>query len=153
MTEHVSGREGSPLPESFMVTPIVFMVFERGNQVLLIQRNSGRFSLPAGHVEDGERVEDTAARESSEELGVEVATADFNLMHVSHLKDRVGQRVCFFMKATSWKGEPENLEPDRCLGMGWYDKDQLPESIIPDVKAIIGDMRQGIFFSQHGWEE
>lgn len=56
-------------------TPAVGVVCLRGDAVLLIRRGTppmvGQWSLPGGRIEWGERVEQAALRELSEETGVE----------------------------------------------------------------------------------
>lgn len=51
-------------------------LIHRGGKILLIKRrfepNKGRWSLPGGLVERGERVEEAALREVKEELGIRV---------------------------------------------------------------------------------
>lgn len=51
------------------------VVFDRAGRLLLIKRGSapfkGRWALPGGYVDYGERVEDAALRELKEETGIE----------------------------------------------------------------------------------
>lgn len=49
------------------------VVFRRGKdgiEILMIQDAKGRWTIPKGHVEEGERQEDTAKREVTEETGL-----------------------------------------------------------------------------------
>ncbi len=53
----------------------------RGDEILLIQRGNapqkGRWSLPGGRVETGERLVDAVAREVLEETGIEIVVGEF----------------------------------------------------------------------------
>src|SRR5436189_1795028 len=59
----------------------VAVVIERDGKLLFGKRGAhtrepGKWSFPAGFVERGERVEDAAAREAREEIGLEVTVGD-----------------------------------------------------------------------------
>ena len=60
----------------------VHVLLERGGRVLLMRRAGtgffdGLYSLPGGHVEEGESIRATAVREMREELGVEAGDLVF----------------------------------------------------------------------------
>ena len=50
------------------------LVFNRNNRVLLVlsERWGGRYVVPGGHIELGERIEETVLREVKEETGLDV---------------------------------------------------------------------------------
>ena len=81
LTELVPGERARRCPRcgaTFYprVSPAVIVLVER-NQEILLARNAnfpaGRFSLVAGFVEPGESLEQAAAREVREEVGIEIA--------------------------------------------------------------------------------
>ncbi|MEX0748755.1 MAG: NUDIX hydrolase [Candidatus Saccharimonadales bacterium] len=49
---------------------VVFRRTERGIEILMIQDAKDRWTIPKGHVEPGERIEETAVREIEEETGL-----------------------------------------------------------------------------------
>src|SRR5262245_4531217 len=49
---------------------VVFRRAGQGLDILMIQDRLGRWSIPKGHVEPGERIEQTAVREVREETGL-----------------------------------------------------------------------------------
>lgn len=58
-----------------LVSPAIMVLITRGRELLLARKNAwpaGRYSAIAGFVEPGEMLEDTVARETREEVGVEV---------------------------------------------------------------------------------
>ena len=84
------------------------MLIERGNQLLLLQRNhepwKGSWMLPAGYVEADENPKDAAHREVFEETGLVVESSEFS--HVYYfLDDPRGNGVAFVYKARDISGE------------------------------------------------
>lgn len=49
---------------------VVFRRVENGVEILMIQDRLGRWTIPKGHVEEGESLEQTALREVAEETGL-----------------------------------------------------------------------------------
>ncbi len=72
---------------------VVGCIPEYGEEILLCRRNiepgKGKWTLPAGYLENGESVQDGAARESLEETGTEVQIIApyriFNIVHVHQI--------------------------------------------------------------------
>jgi len=54
-------------------------------EVLLLERHDGEWDLPGGHLEPGESLEETAARELMEETGFTVGTLE--LLGIASGKD------------------------------------------------------------------
>ena len=57
------------------ISPAIMVLITRGREVLLLRRKGAeptRFAALAGFVEPGEQLEDTARRETQEEVGVEI---------------------------------------------------------------------------------
>ncbi len=62
----------------FTIIPAVYLILEKDNKILLLRRyntgyNDGLYSLPSGHVEDGEFPIDALIREAQEEIGIIIA--------------------------------------------------------------------------------
>jgi ADP-ribose pyrophosphatase YjhB (NUDIX family) len=58
----------------------------------------------------------------------------------------------FFFLAEKWEGEPEIKEPDKCDDMSWFPINDLPENILPYVKNVIENYKDGIAFIESGWD-
>jgi ADP-ribose pyrophosphatase YjhB (NUDIX family) len=102
----------------------VHVLLERGGEVLLMRRAGtgffdGLYSLPGGHVEEGESLRATAVREMREELGIELAEASLEVLGVVHRRSDTN-RIDFFLRAQAWLGEPRIAEPHKCDDLRWF---------------------------------
>lgn len=134
----------------------VHLILERRGRVLLMRRANtgffdGLFSLPGGHLEPGESVEMAAAREAREELGVNLAPAQLDLIGVMHrLSDT--NRIDFFVRVSNWLGEARRAEPDKCDQLIWVDPDDLPEAVVPYVRLALAASAPEPWIRQIGWD-
>jgi len=133
----------------------VHLFFLRNDQVLLSRRyntgyEDGKYSVPAGHVELGESLLQTARREAWEETGVRLLPQDIQWVHVMQRKEEEA-RVDFFAIVDTWQGEIRNMEPDKCDDLRWCSFDELPENTIPYVRQALKHYRNGVTFSLFGW--
>ena len=127
----------------------------RNQRILLLRRRNtddedGKYSVVAGHMEDGETAREAICREAREEAGIELLPDDLAFAHVVHRADR-GQRVGFFFSALRWRGEPRNMEPHKASDFGWFALDALPDDMVPYVRRAIELWRAGEFYSESGW--
>jgi 8-oxo-dGTP diphosphatase len=110
--------------------------------------------VPSGHLEDGESVAQTAVREASEEVGVDIDPADLNFIHVVHHRNPEGQgRIGIFFTTTRWAGEPANREPHKCGGLYWVlpGPARPPANTVPYTAAALAAITQRAAFSLDGW--
>lgn len=142
------------------VIPTAYLVLVKGNKILLSRRynsgfQDGLYSFPAGHLgEDEETLSQAMVREAREEIGVEIDSADLELVHVIHRKQREPtneRRINFFFTAKKWKGEPKIMEPDKCDDLRWFELDSLPDNIIPYIKQAVGCFRKNVKYSEYGF--
>lgn len=132
----------------------VFML--RNDQVLLLRRyntgyEDGKFSVPAGHLDGDETVLSAARREVLEEVGIELSDHDLAVVGVMHRRSD-DERVDFFLAAERWRGEPVNLEPEKCDLLAWYALDGLPANTVPYVCRALANYRRGRWFDSFGWD-
>lgn len=145
--------------ERFKVIPAVYVIFEKGDQVLLLRRcntgfKDGFYSLVAGHVDGGESLKQAAVREVAEEAGVIITEDDLELVHMLHrpaYKDPGQERFDIFFKVHNWNGEPKNMEPHKCDDLSWFAKDNLPENMVNYVVHVFEQIAQGIRYSDLGF--
>ena len=127
----------------------------RGKQVLLARRfqtgyEDGNYSVPAGHVDEGETVSQAAIREAYEEAGVVISPENLEYGHVMH---RIGDResLDFFFVCHTWQNEPTNAEPDKCDELRWVDIDDLPKNTIPYLRTALKHVLDKNPYSEFGW--
>ena len=113
------------------------VIIERDGRVLLGRRvnepGRGRWSLPAGFVDRGEVVEEAAAREAHEELGVAVAIGSLVGLY-SAPGDPV---VLAVYRAATVDGEPAAC--DDLDAIGYFSLADLPELAFPRDREILVD--------------
>jgi 8-oxo-dGTP diphosphatase len=74
--------------------------------------------FPAGHVDLGETVTQSAVREIREELGVTLDPADL-MSPISMFRRSLEPRVDYFFATTHWQGDPGIREPHKCTELVW----------------------------------
>lgn len=109
----------------------VAVVITQDNNILLTLRkagdNIGTFELPAGHIEDGEDLEETAKREVFEETG----------LVIGDLKVLATFGVTCLFEGKIISGELINREPHAHESVEWYSLDNLPSPLGPSIKYYV----------------
>src|SRR5687767_2984604 len=104
------------------IIPVSHLLLIREDEVLLSRRfntgyEDGKYSVPAGHVEEGETFTKALIREAKEEIGITLLPRDVKVAYIMHRKSvyegETLEWINFFFIARSWQGEPEILEPDK----------------------------------------
>jgi 8-oxo-dGTP diphosphatase len=138
--------------------PAVFIVFKKGNQILLVLRENtgwkdGHYTMPAGHVEARESFRQAAVRESLEEVGLTVALDDLeHLLTLHEIKPTEG-RISTTLEATSWQGEPYNAEPHMHGEVAWFDLDKLPDNMVPQALYSLEQIKAGQTYAEFGEQQ
>lgn len=116
-----------------------------GGEVLFLRRANtgyadGQWSIPAGHVEQGETLAHACCREVSEETGIELDATDVACVLVQHKHDLDGEeRIDVFFSAGLPKGQsPEIREPHCCDALRWADLSRPPEPTVAYVAHALG---------------
>ncbi len=139
--------------QRFRVVPAAYVVFRRGDEVLLqLRRHTGYMDehwamAAAGHVEAGESVVEAAMREAHEELGVRVQPADLRGltgMHRTHRNGRpIDERVDWFFECRLWTGDPALQEREKAADLRWFALDALPDPVVPHELQVLIGLRDG----------
>ncbi|MCL4360495.1 NUDIX domain-containing protein [Patescibacteria group bacterium] len=142
-------------PKRFAMITASYLFLIRDQKILLSRRyrtgyEDGKYSVPAGHVEDGETLTEAASREVGEEIGLSIRPRDFILVHVMHRKS-TDIRTDFFFTAKQWSGTPVNREPGKCDDLRWFPLEHLPQTTIPYIRQAIEAYRKGKIYSEFGW--
>jgi len=126
------------------------VVRDEAGGVLLIRRgDNGRWSLPGGMMEPGERIVDCLVREVREETGLEVEPlrlvgiySDPEFTQVTYPN---GDRVHFLSATFECRPVGGGLRPDgeESLEVGYFPVGALPGSLLPGHRLRIEDMLLG----------
>ncbi|MFB6901535.1 phosphotransferase [Streptomyces hydrogenans] len=128
---------------------------ESGPEVLLSRRAggvyaSGMWHLPSGHVEPFEDVVTALVRETSEETGLVVDSAEVRAAVTVHHRAPGGStRVGVLFEVRRWVGTPEIREKDVCDGVGWFAFDALPGPMVAYCRAGLDAYRSGTALALH----
>lgn len=101
----------------------------------------GTWSVPGGHLEYGEEPEETARRETFEEIGCRAT----DLVFLGFTNDIFGGKDAGKHYITLWYGamihkndKPAICEPDKAVDIGWFDVDSLPSPLFKPWERVIG---------------
>ena len=135
------------------LVPASYVYLLRGDEILLQRRAHTGYmdghwvAGAAGHVEPRETALEAAVREAREELGIEVAPQDLELLTVMQrtdgTDDPVEQRVDWFWAARTWTGTPVIREPHKCADLGWHPLGALPEPVPAYELVVLRGLAQG----------
>ncbi|MCQ1953599.1 NUDIX domain-containing protein [Arthrobacter sp. zg-Y238] len=139
----------------FQVVPASYLIFQRGDRVLLQLRQGTEYmdgywaTAAAGHVEAGESAVQAAVREAREELGIAVAPDDVVPLTSMHRTQEdtgtaVDERVDFFFLCSGWSGEPRIMEPGKAARLEWFSLDDLPGAVVPHERFVLERLRSGL---------
>ncbi|MDX2828530.1 NUDIX hydrolase [Streptomyces ipomoeae] len=136
----------------------VHLYLEREGEILLGLRHPDSAYAPlehhflAGHCERESAVA-CLIREAAEEAGLVIKAEDVDLVHTVHLLDAPGTqpRLQLVFRARQWQGEPQVLEPDKCVKWGWWPADALPEPTVAYTRAAIDGIRHKRHYTELGW--
>lgn len=122
-----------------MLHEVVAALIVQSQRILLGQRAASREFYPGvwdvfgGHVEPGERHEQTLVRELQEELGITptqwryLETMTFPIL--SHPEQAADKLIVHLYLVTAWDGTPENRQFEEHSAIGWFsltEAEQLP---------------------------
>jgi len=138
-----------------LITDVHLFLVKDNKILLLLRKNTGymddNYHVPAGHLEEDERVIDALIRESKEEIGITIKPEDVKFSHIMHHKSN-NERAAFFFEVKKWGGDIKNMEPHKCSELVWSPLNELPENIVPYAKKSIEYYLKGINFSHYGWD-
>jgi len=142
--------------DRFKLTPAVYLILRKGNEVLLHQRanssyHNGMYGLVSGHM-DGDELGTTAMiREAKEEAGINLTLQDLTFVHIVHRLGRESgiEYIDIFYEAHEWTGEITNVEPHKCSDLSWFPIDNLPENTIPVIKNVLASVKINEYYSEY----
>jgi len=135
--------------------PASYAIFEKGDQILLGRRINtgyydGYYTVPSGHVEEGELPIAALIREVKEEIGVGIRAEDVELIHTMFRAkhDETGQRADYFFVVKKWSRDPVNVEPHKCDELSWFPSNRMPDNMMHHVQYALECYKKGITYSE-----
>ena len=128
-----------------------------GKKILLHRRqNTGYMdgfwdTAGSGHVDAGESAQQAAARESREELGIEVAINQLEFAHVSHNIGSADGRTYYhlYFWVRQYQNIPTIMEPDKIADLRWFPFDELPDKMISIRRHALEKLMIGEKYSEN----
>lgn len=134
-----------------------YLLLQKENQGILMLRRAnsgygdGMWSLPAGHVEEGEPVLTTMIREAREEIGLVLEASDLRLVHVRDRRAADGHRLDCYFACDAWQGHPVIMEPNKASELRWIADIEHEPDVIENVKQAVVHALNGVNYSQENW--
>ena len=132
----------------------VYLVLERDGKILLSLRKNtgyedGKWSMVAGHAEEGETAREAMIREAMEEASITILPDNLEFAYVMDRKSPNRQNIDIFFKCLKYNGKLQNNEPHKCGGLEFFDANNLPDNTVEYIKIAITDITAGRFFREY----
>ena len=115
-------------------------IIMKDDKVLLMKRKgahgTGTWSTPGGHLDFGESLEDCAAREAKEEVGVEVIDVRFRCVTNDIFPETGKHYITIWMEGKP-VGEPFIAADGEVEEIGWFAWDALPQPLFLPLKNLV----------------
>ena len=122
----------------------VNIIVKRNDKMVIAihRKNQNAWSVPGGHLEFGEEIENCAKREVFEETNVIIDNVRF-INFTNHPHTSTGDHYLFiWVEADYIKGDLRNKEPQRCYEVEWVDWDKFPEPLFKSLRELINKIKR-----------
>lgn len=129
----------------------VVLLVMRDNKLLIGTRREkhgfGKLSVPGGHLEFGESIEECALRELKEETGMTAKPEHVSIITLCNQPVAGAHYVNIGVLVHNPEGDPQETAPDEHGDWRWIDLDALPEHELYDmVIPTIRKYQEGKFY-------
>ncbi|MFA5998790.1 MAG: NUDIX domain-containing protein [Candidatus Babeliales bacterium] len=119
-----------------------YLIGLKDNKILLGKRINTdhlneHWSLPAGHVFEGESAKNAMIREAYEECGIHLQPNDLKAVGAFHHFSDPYDYANYIFKADLSNHSIINTEPEKCAQLEFFDLKQLPSPIAPYIQYVI----------------
>jgi 8-oxo-dGTP pyrophosphatase MutT (NUDIX family) len=134
MSDYVRALRQKIGPDLLFMPSVAAVIRDEDDRILLVQHVEGRWQLPGGAVDPGERPAEAMRRECREEAGIEVEPLrilgvyggpEFHIRYANG--DETGWVVTVFA-ARIVAGEPAPSD-DETQNVGWFHPDEIEELV------------------------
>lgn len=151
------GNDKNMSEHNFMVHITVQLLIIQDNKVLLMKRQNtgyedGKYGSIGGHLEEEEDFKTTITREAKEEINIELDRDKLEFISIVHRKGITKNYVNIFFSTSSYSGNIENNETNKCSNIKWFELDKLPKNIVEIEKNVIEKYKKGNYLIEYGWK-
>lgn len=137
--------------------PVVQVLLIRDQKFFMIRRSNtgwmdGKYTVPSGHVKEGETYLKAAIRETKEEAGVALEAENVRFVHMNERDADEDGRVWddLYFICADFEGQPHNAEPEKANDGAWYSYKNPPKDLmIPSVYFVLEQIKKGNFYSAY----
>lgn len=110
----------------------VGIIIQNHKKEILLGKRKGAhapfFSIPGGHLENGETFEEAAIKEVFEETGLKIKHPKvFCVTNNMRTFTNEGKHyVSVNLFVNDFEGTPQAMEPEKCVSWEWYPLDKIP---------------------------
>jgi ADP-ribose pyrophosphatase YjhB (NUDIX family) len=133
-------------PEAVSAGGVIARIGSINVEILLLRdRRYDAWTLPKGHVEEGETLEQAALREISEEAGVTEASVLFELGTFRRFVEKAQEwkTIHYFLMSTA-PDQPLGKYENKLMETHWFPILQLPKMYLPEQEKVIVENRNKI---------
>lgn len=118
---------------------VATFIFREGKTLLgkrLSPHGKGFWSVPGGHLEAGETIEECAKREVLEETNLHIHNIKRSLYTNDLFQESKKHYITCFTLAESVEESPKVMEPEKCECWQWFDLDNLPSPLFLPIQQL-----------------
>ena len=147
--------------ERFRICVAVYLILIENKKILLQLRDGtnymkGYYSVPSGHLEKLEGCIHALIRETKEETDLDIKREDIELKYLSNRLSDVDdvEYMCLFFTTKKYSGEMKIMEPHKCKELKFFDLDNLPENLVPELKDFLQNyLKEGKNYGEMGYNK
>lgn len=128
------------------------IVICKGKILLGKRKNShgeGTWSLPGGHLEYAESLEECAVREVMEEAGIKISNIKLGPYTNDIFSSEKKHYITLFAVCELADGKPSVMESEKCERWEWFDWDNLPQPLFLPIENLLKQDFNPINFLQN----
>ena len=132
----------------------VLSVIKKDWKILLLKRKNTPWmnwfwGLPWWRLDKWETMTVWAIREAKEEVWIDILESNISFKSIVQHKDDRWERIYFIIKVESFSWEICNMEEDKCEEIKWFDLDNLPKNITPQVEICLDVINKKLCYSEY----
>ncbi|MEX1997492.1 MAG: NUDIX domain-containing protein, partial [Candidatus Andersenbacteria bacterium] len=119
----------------------VGVIIRKDGKILLMKRTGshgeGTWSCPGGHIDFGESLEQTAVRETKEEVGIDIVDVKFKAITNDVFPDDQKHYITVWMEGYYSSGNSSINSARKLTEVDWFDLDNLPQPLFVPLQNLV----------------